>query len=76
MQQLVEYLVQAIVDQPEAVVVTPADSAGMTVYQVEVAESDLGRIIGRHGRTADALRTVVSAAAKKRNQRATVEIMS
>jgi len=76
MQQLVEYLVQAIVDQPEAVVVTPADSAGMAVYQVEVAESDLGRIIGRHGRTADALRIVVSAAAKKRNQCATVEIMS
>jgi len=76
MQQLVEYLVQAIVDEPEAVQVTPVESGGMTVYQIEVAQSDLGQVIGRHGRTADALRTVVDAAAQKRNERATVDIVS
>ncbi len=76
MQELVEYLVEAIVDEPEAVRVTAMDREGMTVYQVEVAASDLGKVIGRHGRTADALRTIVSAAAKKQEQRATVDILS
>ncbi len=76
MQQLVEYLVQAIVDEPEAVQVTPVERGGMTVYQIEVAQSDLGKVIGRHGRTADALRIAVGAAAKKRNTRATVDIIS
>ncbi len=76
MQQLVEYLVQAIVDQPESVQVTPVGRGGMTVYQIEVAQSDLGKVIGRYGRTADALRTIVGAAAKARNTRATVDIIS
>ena len=76
MQQLVEYLVRAIVDEPEAVQVTPVERGGMTVYQIEVTQSDLGQVIGRHGRTADALRTVVGAAANRRNERATVDIIS
>ncbi len=76
MQELVEYLVEAIVDEPEAVRVTAMDREGITVYQVEVAASDLGKVIGRHGRTADALRTIVSASAKKQEQRATVDILS
>ncbi len=76
MQQLVEYLIRIIVDEPEAVQITPVERGGMTVYQIEVAQSDLGKVIGRHGRTADALRTVVGAAAKKRNKRATVDIIS
>ena len=76
MQQLVEYLIETIVDEPEAVQVTPVESGGMTVYQIEVAQSDLGQVIGRHGRTADALRTVVGAAAQNRNTRATVDIIS
>ena len=76
MQQLVEYLVQAIVDEPEEVQVTPAQRGDMTVYQVEVAQPDLGKVIGRGGRTADALRIVVGAAAKTRNVRATVDIIS
>ena len=76
MQELVEYLVTAIVDEPEAVNVTASEQGGMTVYQVEVAASDLGKVIGRHGRTADALRTLVSTAAKKHGQRATIDILS
>ena len=76
MQQLVEYLVRAIVDEPEAVQVSPVERSGMTVYQVEVAQLDLGKVIGRGGRTADALRTVVSAAAKKRSIYATIDIIS
>ena len=76
MQELVEYIVQAIVDEPEAVQVTPVERGGMTVYQIEVTQSDLGQVIGRHGRTADALRTVVGAAAQKRDTRATIDIIS
>jgi len=76
MQQLVEYLIRIIVDEPEAVQVTPVERGGMTVYQIDVTQSDLGKVIGRHGRTADALRTVVGAAAKKRNKQATVDIIS
>ena len=76
MQELVEYLVTAIVDEPEAVNVTASEQGGMTVYQVEVAASDLGQVIGRHGRTADALRTLVSTAAKNRGRRATIDILS
>ena len=76
MQQLVEYLIETIVDEPEAVQVTPVERGGMTVYQIEVAQSDLGQVIGRQGRTADALRIVVGAAANRRNERATVDIIS
>lgn len=76
MQELVEYLIKAIVDAPEAVQVTPVDQGQATIYEVSVAEEDLGRVIGRHGRTAEALRTIVKAAAKKHEQVASVEILS
>ena len=76
MQQLVEYLVQALVDEPEAVRVTAVDRAGMTVYQGEGAPPDLGQVIGRHGRTAGALRVMVTAAAKMQHKRATIDILS
>jgi len=76
MQQLVEYLIRIIVDEPEAVQITPVERGGMTVYQIEVAQSDLGKVIGRHGRTADALRTVVGPATKKRDKEATMDVIS
>ena len=76
MQALVEYLINAIVDEPEAVVVTAVEQGQTTVYEVSVAEPDLGRVIGRHGRTAEALRTIAKAAAKTNEQAATVEILS
>ena len=76
MEELVTYLARALVDEPEAVQVTAVDRAGMTVYQVAVAPGDVGKIIGRHGRTAGALRALVNAAAKKKRVRATVDIIS
>jgi len=76
MQALVEYLVKAIVDDPEQVAVTPVPQGTTTVYEVSVAEADLGRVIGRNGRTAEALRTIVKTASKKLHQTATVEIVS
>lgn len=76
MVELVEYMVKALVDEPEAVVVTRTEGDAVTVYEVTVAPGDLGRVIGRHGRIANALRNVVKAAAMKSDKRATVEILS
>ena len=76
MQPLVEYLIKAIVDDPGEVVVTPVQEGPTTIYEVSVADADVGRVIGRHGRTAEALRTIARAASKKYGQAATVEIRS
>lgn len=76
MVELVEYMVKALVDEPEAVAVNRVEGDAVTVYEVTVAPNDLGKVIGRHGRIANALRNVVKAAAMKDNVRATVEILS
>lgn len=76
MKELVEYMVRSLVDDPAAVRVNTVESGKLTVYEVSVAEADLGKIIGRHGRIANALRSVVKAAAMRTNDRATVEIVS
>jgi predicted RNA-binding protein YlqC (UPF0109 family) len=76
MNELVEYIVKALVDDPSSVRINRVDGQGVTVYEVSVATSDLGRVIGRHGRIANALRSVVKAAASKHDRRVTIEIMS
>jgi hypothetical protein len=76
MQELVEYMVKALVRKPEAVLVTLVEGDGVTVYEISVDPEDLGRVIGRHGRIANAVRSVVKAAGTKSNKRATVEILS
>ncbi len=76
MQELVEYLVRRLVDDPECARVEPHVVQGYTVYEIHVGPSDLGQVIGRRGRIANALRTVVKAAGLKRKERATVEIAS
>ena len=76
MVELVEYMVKALVDEPDEVSVNCTESDAVTVYEVTVAPVDLGKVIGRHGRIANALRNVVKAAAMKDNKRATVEILS
>jgi hypothetical protein len=76
MNELVAYMVKALVEEPEAVHVDRVEGQGITVYEVTVASHDLGRVIGRHGRIANALRNVVRAAASKSDGRATVEIVS
>jgi predicted RNA-binding protein YlqC (UPF0109 family) len=63
MRDLVEYVVRALVDDPDAVRVEELDEDGGTVLEVHVADGDLGRVIGREGRVANALRTVAKAAA-------------
>ena len=76
MQELVEYLVKALVDEPDAVKVDVIDIGGAMTYEVTVAENDLGKVIGRQGRIANALRTVVKAAALKTGERVSLEIVS
>jgi uncharacterized protein len=63
MRDLVEFLVRALVSDPEAVRVEEIDEDDGTVLEVHVAEDDLGRVIGRDGRVANALRTIAKAAA-------------
>lgn len=75
MKDLLEYLAKALVDNPEQVKVEEFDSEGTLVLELSVAEEDLGKVIGKQGRTANALRTIIRACAVKQGKRATVEII-
>lgn len=63
MRELVEFLVRALVSEPDEVRVEEVEEDGTTVLEVRVADGDLGRVIGREGRVANAIRTVAKAAA-------------
>jgi predicted RNA-binding protein YlqC (UPF0109 family) len=74
--QLLQYLAEGLVDDPEAVEVEQfEEDDGTVVLELAVGEDDYGRIIGRGGRTANALRTVVKAAAVRANRRVLVDIV-
>ena len=75
MKELVEVIAKSLVDHPEAVVVDEKQEGQQTVLEVHVAEDDMGKVIGRQGRIAKALRTVVKAAATRENTKVTVEII-
>jgi predicted RNA-binding protein YlqC (UPF0109 family) len=75
MRELVEFLVKALVEDPDAVQVEEMEENGDVVLEVTVAEDDLGRVIGRGGRIANALRSVARAAATKEERRVIVEIL-
>jgi uncharacterized protein len=73
---LLEFLARSLVSDPDAVEVTEVEEVeGEVVLELEVAEDDLGRVIGRGGRVANALRTVVKAAATRAEKHAMVEIL-
>ena len=71
---LVEAVARALADQPAAVSVRESERRGQTVYELQVASSDLGRVIGRQGRTAAALRTLLSSAAEEDDKRVSLDI--
>ena len=71
---VVEVVVRALVDQPDAVRVTETQRRGMTVLELTTAPGDMGKIIGRQGRTAAALRTLVALTAEKHGKRAQLDI--
>ena len=75
MRDLVEFLVRSLVDDPDAVEVEEFDEDGDLVLEVTVADDDLGRVIGRGGRVANALRAVMKAAATRAEKRVVVEIL-
>ncbi|MSP59388.1 MAG: KH domain-containing protein [Myxococcales bacterium] len=72
---LIQFLARTLVDQPDAVEVDEVDEGDTTVYELIVAKEDLGKVIGKQGRTARALRTVLSAATTKSRKRAVLEIL-
>jgi uncharacterized protein len=75
MKDLIEFLTRALVEDPEAVQVEEIEENGDVVYEITVADDDLGRVIGRGGRVANALRVVAKAAAVKADRRVIVDIL-
>ena len=75
MKALITKIVKTLVDQPEEVSVNEIEGAHMTVFEVRVAKTDLGKIIGKQGRTANAIRTIISAVAGKTNDKYMLEIV-
>ena len=75
MTELLEFLVKALVEDPEAVVVEELEEEGDLVYEISVAEGDLGRVIGKGGRVANAIRTIAKAAAVRIDRRVIVDIL-
>lgn len=76
MQSLIEYLVKALVDEPDQVTITEVSQDEATTYEVRVAPGDLGKVIGKQGRIANALRTVVKSVAMKDKRKVYVEIIA
>ena len=75
MKELVQYLAQSIVNQPDAVEVTETQDDNASVLELKVAQEDLGRVIGKQGRTAKSLRTILNAAAARHDRKIVLEIL-
>lgn len=74
MQELVIVLAKALVENPDAVEVETVEEEDRTVFKLHVAQEDMGRVIGKQGRIAKAIRTIVKSAAARENQKVTVDI--
>ena len=75
MKDLIAYIAKALVDKPEEVVVTEIEGEQTSVIELKVAKEDLGKVIGKQGRTARAMRTILSAASTKIRKRSVLEII-
>ena len=75
MKELIGYITQALVDHPEQVEVTEVEGEQTTVLELKVAKEDIGKVIGKQGRTARAMRTILSAASAKIKKRTVLEIV-
>ena len=76
MEELVTYLARSLVDNPDEVTVTRTERDGATVFELRVAEPDVGKVIWRQGRIARALRTIVRASGAHQNERVQLEIVN
>ncbi len=74
MNELVKVIAMALVDHPDEVTVTETEENGEIILQLHVAESDMGKVIGKQGRIAKSIRTVVKAAATRDGKKVTVDI--
>ncbi|MFP4349827.1 MAG: KH domain-containing protein [Thermodesulfobacteriota bacterium] len=75
MKDLIKYIAQALVDNPEEVTVEEVEGNQTSVLELKVAKEDLGKVIGKQGRTARAMRTILSAASAKVRKRTVLEIL-
>ena len=75
MKELISHIAQALVDNPEQVQVTEVEGGQTLILELRVAKEDMGKIIGKHGRTAQAIRTLLSAASGKAKKRIVLEIL-
>ena len=75
MKDLIEYIAKALVDKPEEVFVTEIAGEQTSVIELKVAKEDLGKVIGKQGRTARAIRTILSASSTKLRKRSVLEII-
>lgn len=75
MKELVQYLAKSLVNNPDAVEVIETQGETASVLELKVAKEDLGRIIGKQGRTAKSIRTILNAAASKANRKVVLEIV-
>ncbi len=75
MKELIEYIAKSLVDNPEEVSVTELEGEQTTVIELKVAKEDMGKIIGKQGRTAMAIRTILGAASTKIKKRSVLEIL-
>lgn len=75
MKELVEYIARSLVDEPDEVRVTEMAMEQMTVYEIQVAPADTGKMIGRQGRIVKAIRSVVRASAARQGKRVSVEVV-
>ncbi len=75
MKELLEYIATSLVDDPSKVSVNERHESGMVVFELSVATNDVGRIIGKHGRVANAIRSLLKVAAAKEGKRVQLDIM-
>ena len=76
MKEIVEIIAKSLVDNPSAVVINEREEDNVVIYELHVATEDMGKVIGKQGRIAKALRTVVKAAATREDKKVNVEIIS
>jgi predicted RNA-binding protein YlqC (UPF0109 family) len=75
MQAFLEYVVKGLVDRPDAVNITPVDRQGMTIYELRLHPTDIGKVIGKQGTTIHAIRSLLLVGAARKGQRCTLEIV-
>jgi len=75
MKELIEFIVKALVDDPAAIDIKEVAGGKITIYELRASKSDIGKIIGKKGRTASAIRTIMNAVSARQGKRAVLEII-